>query len=87
MKTKFLLMAFAATLFLNSCSSSDDEDVIVTPPLGSGEIGGQATANKTFIKGNYTLSGVYKIKAGVTVTLTPVQSSLPTSPTEPMLLW
>ncbi len=68
MKTKFLLMAFAATLFLNSCSSSDDEDVIVTPPLGSGEIGGQATANKTFIKGNYTLSGVYKIKAGVTVT-------------------
>jgi hypothetical protein len=68
MKTKFLLMAFAATLFLNSCSSSDDEDVIVTPPLGSGEIGGQATANRTFIKGNYTLSGVYKIKSGVTVT-------------------
>jgi hypothetical protein len=68
MKTKFLLMAFAATLFLNSCTSSDDEDVIVTPPLGSGEIGGQATANKTFIKGNYTLSGVYKIKAGVTIT-------------------
>lgn len=68
MKTKFLLMAFAATLFLNSCSSSDDEDVIVTPPLGSGEIGGQATADRTFIKGNYTLSGVYKIKSGVTVT-------------------
>jgi len=68
MKTKFLLMAFAATLFLNSCTSSDDEDVIVTPPLGSGEIGGQATANKTFVKGNYTLSGVYKIKAGVTIT-------------------
>ena len=68
MKTKFLLLAFAATLFLNSCSSDDDEDTVYNPPLGSGEIGGSATANQTFIKGNYTLSGVYKIKSGVTVT-------------------
>ncbi|SCY46775.1 hypothetical protein [Flavobacterium caeni] len=68
MKTKFLLLAFAATLFLNSCSSDDDEDGIYTPPVGSGEISGNATSNQNFIKGNYTLRGVYKIKAGVTVT-------------------
>jgi len=68
MKTKFLLLAFASALLLNSCTSDDDENTIITPPLGSGEIGGSATANRTFIKGNYTLSGVYKIKSGVTVT-------------------
>lgn len=68
MKTKFLMMAFAGMLVLNSCSSSDDEGTVTDPPLASGEIGGSATANKTFAKGVYTLSGVYKIKSGVTVT-------------------
>lgn len=37
-------------------------------PLGTGEITGDFTANKTYIKGNYTLKGIVKIATGVTVT-------------------
>jgi hypothetical protein len=68
MKTKFFMLAMATALFLNSCSSSDDESTTTPPVLGTGEIGGDFTANRTFIKGNYILNGVAKIKAGVTVT-------------------
>jgi len=66
MKTKFFALALATGLFLNSCSSSDDTTP-VTPPA-TGEIKGEIAANVTYPYGNYTLNGVVKIKAGVTVT-------------------
>ncbi|MEN2402406.1 hypothetical protein GKZ90_0021630 [Flavobacterium sp. MC2016-06] len=66
MKTKFLALALAAGLFLNSCSSSDDSTP-VTPPA-TGEITGTITANTTYAYGNYTLKGIVKINSGVTVT-------------------
>ncbi len=55
------------TLLFTSCTSSDDEQ---TPPpvLGTGELAGDASVSKTYIKGNYTLDGVFKIKSGVTLT-------------------
>ncbi len=67
MKTKLFALALATGLFLNSCSSSDDPTP--TPPTpATGEITGTITANKTFAYGNYTLKGIVKINAGVTVT-------------------
>lgn len=66
MKTKFFALALATSLFLNSCSSSDDPTP-VTPPA-TGEITGPISANKTFAYGNYTLKGIVKINSGVTVT-------------------
>jgi hypothetical protein len=66
MKTKIFALALATGLFLNSCSSSDDPTP-VTPPA-TGEITGPITANKTYAYGTYTLKGIVKINAGVTVT-------------------
>jgi hypothetical protein len=67
MKTKLFALALATGLFLNSCSSSDDPTP--TPPTpATGEISGTITANKTYAYGNYTLKGIVKINAGVTVT-------------------
>jgi len=66
MKTKFFALALATSLFLNSCSSSEDS-APVTPPA-TGEITGPITANKTYAYGNYTLKGIVKINSGVTVT-------------------
>ncbi len=65
MKTKFLALAAIAGLFLNSCSSDDDNG---TPEPVTGEITGTITANQTFAYGNYTLRGIVKIASGVTVT-------------------
>lgn len=67
MKTKFFALALATGLFLNSCSSSDNPILPVTPPA-TGEITGTITANKTYAYGNYTLKGIVKISDGVTVT-------------------
>ncbi|SNR70492.1 hypothetical protein [Flavobacterium sp. ov086] len=66
MKTKLFALALATGLFLNSCSSSDDPTPAPTP--ATGEITGPITANKTYAYGNYTLKGIVKINAGVTVT-------------------
>ena len=66
MKTKLFALALATGLFLNSCSSSDDPTPAPTPVTG--EITGTITANKTYAYGNYTLKGIVKINAGVTVT-------------------
>ena len=66
MKTKFLALALVTGLFLNSCSSSDDPTP-VTPPA-TGEITGPITKDVTYAYGNYTLKGIVKINAGVTVT-------------------
>ncbi|WP_269221632.1 MULTISPECIES: hypothetical protein [Flavobacterium] len=67
MKTKFLALALVTGLFLNSCSSSDDPTP-VTPPA-TGEITGPITKDVTYAYGNYTLKGIVKINAGVTVTI------------------
>ncbi|AOW09057.1 hypothetical protein [Flavobacterium gilvum] len=67
MKTKFLALALATGLFLNSCSSSSDDSTPVITPA-TGEITGQITSNITYPYGNYTLKGIVKINAGTTVT-------------------
>lgn len=55
------------SLIFASCSSSDD-DVVTPPTAGSGEITGDITASKSYIKGTYTLSGTVRVKSGVTLT-------------------
>ncbi|MFB3389544.1 hypothetical protein [Flavobacterium sp. LAR06] len=64
---KLVLSLSLISLIFASCSSSDD-DVVTPPATGSGEITGDITASKTFIKGTYTLSGTVRIKSGVTLT-------------------
>ncbi len=59
--------------FFTACTSSDDKSVTPNPKptdpvLGSGEITGDLTANKTYVKGTYTLKGNAKVKNGVTIT-------------------
>ena len=70
MKKLFLSIAMIAVL-ATSCTTTDETTTVTptpTTPLGSGEITGNFTTNRTFIKGNYTLKGVVKILSGVTVT-------------------
>ncbi|WP_310555746.1 hypothetical protein [Flavobacterium sp.] len=68
MKKLILSISILASMF-TACTSSDDPIIPVFPPaLGSGEITGNATANKTYVKGNYTLNGTVKIKSGITLT-------------------
>lgn len=55
------------TLVFTGCSSSDN-DVVTPPAQGSGEITGDVTASKTYIKGTYTLSGTVRVKSGATLT-------------------
>jgi hypothetical protein len=55
------------TLVFTGCSSSDN-DVVTPPTQGSGEITGDVTASKTYIKGTYTLSGTVRVKSGATLT-------------------
>lgn len=55
------------SLVFTSCTSSDD-DVVVTPPTATGEITGDITASKTYIKGTYALSGTVRVKSGATLT-------------------
>ena len=67
---KLILSLSMVALFAVSCTTTD-ETVTQQPaptPVGSGEITGDFTANKTFIKGNYTLKGMVKIPTGITVT-------------------
>ncbi|PXY40162.1 hypothetical protein DMB65_13930 [Flavobacterium cheongpyeongense] len=66
MKKIAISLTFLSLIFA-SCSSSDDD--IVTPPVsGSGEITGDITASKTYIKGTYTISGTVRVKKDVTLT-------------------
>ena len=55
------------TLVFTGCSSSDN-DVVTPPAQGSGEITGDVTASKTYIKGTYTISGTVRVKSGATLT-------------------
>ncbi|WP_395053769.1 hypothetical protein [Flavobacterium sp.] len=64
---KLVLSLTLFSLILSSCTSSDDEGT-TAPTLGSGELSGDATVSKSYIKGNYTLVGVVKIKSGTTLT-------------------
>ncbi|MBP4138097.1 hypothetical protein [Flavobacterium geliluteum] len=66
MKKLALSLTFLS-LILASCSSSD-EDTVTPPATGSGEITGDITVSKTFIKGTYTLSGTVRVKSGATLT-------------------
>ncbi len=57
------------TLLFTGCTS--DDDTVVTPPtvvIGSGDLTGEVSVSKDYIKGNYNLDGVLKIKSGVTLT-------------------
>lgn len=66
MKKLAISLTFLSLIFA-SCSSSDD-DTVTPPPTGSGEITGDITASKTYIKGTYTLSGTVRVKKDVTLT-------------------
>lgn len=65
MKKLILSLAIIASIF-TSCSSSDDEATTTQP--ATGEISGTISANTNYALGNYTLKGIVKIAAGVTVT-------------------
>jgi hypothetical protein len=70
MKKLIFSLAVLATV-LTGCTSDDDETtpIINNPPAaGSGEITGDQTASRSFIKGSYTLKGIVKIQSGVTLT-------------------
>ena len=67
MKKLVFSLAFLSLIF-TGCTSSDDETVTPITPAGSGEITGDQTTSKTFIKGSYTLKGIVKIQSGVTLT-------------------
>ena len=66
MKNSFLALLFIAGLVSSSCSSDDDDETTATPVVG--QITGIITTNTTFPSGTYTLAGIVKINAGVTVT-------------------
>lgn len=66
MKKLIFSLAILSSIF-TGCTSDDDETSTPITPIGSGEITNEFTANKTYIKGNYTLKGTVKIKSGVTV--------------------
>ncbi|CAD0003293.1 MAG TPA: hypothetical protein VF465_17090 [Flavobacterium sp.] len=66
MKKLAISLTFLSLIFA-SCSSSDD-DVVTPPTTGTGEITGDITVSKTYIKGTYTLSGTVRVKKDVTLT-------------------
>ena len=66
MKKLVFSIAFLSLVF-TGCSSSDN-DVVTPPASGTGEITGDVTASKTYIKGTYTLSGTVRVKSGATLT-------------------
>lgn len=64
---KKLVLSFAVlSMILTSCSSDDDSNNTPTPV--EGVITGEISENTTYAFGNYTLTGIVKIKSGVTVT-------------------
>ena len=68
MKKLVFSLAIVGLLFAN-CTSDDDTTTTPPPVLGSGELAGDVTVSKTYVKGNYTLEGVLKVKSGVTLTI------------------
>jgi hypothetical protein len=70
MKKLILSLSLFGLLLSTSCSTSDDSGTTpVTPVVPvTGEITGPIATSKTFAFGTYTLKGIVKINAGVTVT-------------------
>jgi hypothetical protein len=64
MKKLFFSLAVLGAFFA-SCSSDDDGGTVA--PV-EGTITGEIISDTTFVYGNYTLTGIVKIKSGVTVT-------------------
>ncbi|MCL9806064.1 hypothetical protein NAT51_11045 [Flavobacterium amniphilum] len=65
MKKLIFSLSILATLF-TGCTSSDDDSSV--EPV-TGEISGDITTNKTYVKGNYTLSSSVRVKSGATLTI------------------
>ena len=55
------------SLVFTSCTSSDD-DAVTTPPTATGEITGDITTSKTYVKGVYTIKGTVRVKSDATLT-------------------
>jgi hypothetical protein len=55
------------SLVFTSCTSSD-EPVVTTPPTATGEITGDITTSKTYVKGVYTIKGTVRVKSDATLT-------------------
>lgn len=66
MKKLLLSLATVATLF--TACTSDDESSTPTP-TPTGEISGDFSANRTYVKGNYSLKGTVRVKSGITLTI------------------
>lgn len=66
MKKLVFSLALLSVVF-TSCTSSDD-DVVTTPTTATGDITGDITASKTYVKGTYALSGTVRVKSGATLT-------------------
>lgn len=65
---KLVLSLAVLSLLFTSCSEDNDETTTVKTPV-AGEITGAITSNRTLAYGNYTLSGIVRIKPGVTLTI------------------
>lgn len=65
--SKKLLLSLATIATLLTACTSDDESSTATP-TPTGEISGDFSANRTYVKGNYTLKGTVRVKSGVIVT-------------------
>ncbi|WP_313806319.1 hypothetical protein [Flavobacterium sp.] len=63
---KLVLSLAVLSLLFTGCSEDDETITPVTP--ATGEISGDVTASKNYAFGNYTLSGIVRIKSGATVT-------------------
>ena len=66
MKTKFLALVVGVGLFLNSCSSNEEETAVKTPVVGQ-ITNDDVQVSKSFAFGNYTLIGRVEIPSGVTI--------------------
>ena len=67
MKKLLYAIAVSATIFVGC--GKDEEPTTPTKVPVEGEITGNITANRTLAFGNYTLKGLVKIQAGVTLTI------------------
>ena len=70
MKNLIAILGLTSILF-TGCTSDDSKPTTTTPPppaAVAGEFKGDASANKTYVKGTYNLDGVVRIKSGVTIT-------------------
>lgn len=67
MKKLILSLSILASIFVG-CTKDEEATPTPKPVIGSGEITGTFTANKTYVSGTYTLKGIVKVASGITVT-------------------